>query len=190
VGFVDEIFFKMKDLSKSSKFLSLVLRHRPELIGLKLDESGWASTTDLIEKLNENSYSCDLDMLKSIVETNNKQRYAFSPDYQKIRANQGHSLDIDLKLAAQAPPEILFHGTAVQHLPSIKLQGLLRGRRHHVHLSADLQTALNVGGRHGKPVVLEVLAGEMQRCGFSFFKSENGVWLTEAVPANFLYFPL
>lgn len=179
----------MKDLSKSSKFLSLVLRHRPELIDLELDAGGWASTSELIEKLNENGYSCDFDSLKSIVETNNKQRYAFSPDFQKIRANQGHSLDIDLDLTAQVPPEILFHGTAVQNLPSIRLQGLLRGARHHVHLSAEVQTAVNVGGRHGKPVVLEVQAGEMQRCGFSFFKSENGVWLTEAVPANYLNFP-
>lgn len=179
----------MKDLAKSSKFLSLVLRHRPEEIGLQLDANGWASTTDLIERLNEHGFSCDFDSLKSIVDNNNKQRYAFTADFQKIRANQGHSLEIDLKLPVKTPPEVLYHGTAIQHIASIENLGLVKGNRHHVHLSSDISTALMVGGRHGKPIVLEVRAGEMHRCGFEFFQSDNGVWLTETVPSTFLKFP-
>ncbi len=179
----------MQDLVKSSKFLSFVLRHRPDKIGLELDENGWALTSDLLEKLNSNGYRCDFEQLKSIVENNNKKRYAFSEDFLKIRANQGHSVEIDLGLKPKMPPEILYHGTAIQNLSSIKKQGLIKGKRHHVHLSAEEGTAIQVGGRHGKPVVLKVKAGEMNRSGLLFFQSENGVWLVDSVPPDFLISP-
>lgn len=179
----------MQDLVQSSKFLSFVLRHRPDKIGLELDENGWASTADLLEKLHSNGHHWDLEQLKSIVENNNKKRFAFSEDFQRIRANQGHSVEIDLDLKPTAPPEILFHGTAIQHLPSIKKQGLTKAKRHHVHLSSEEGTAIQVGGRHGKPVVLKVKAGDMQGNGHAFYCSENGVWLTDSVPPEFLVFP-
>lgn len=168
---------------KISKYLSLVLRHRPEKIGLQLDDNGWAEVTELLEKL---PFPLDFAKLKNVVETNDKQRFAFSDDLKKIRASQGHSVQVDLGLQATAPPEILYHGTATKNLWSINGQGLKRGNRHHVHLSPAVETALRVGGRHGEAVVLKVLAGEMHRSGHSFFQSENGVWLVDEVPTEFL----
>ncbi|MCF8244006.1 MAG: RNA 2'-phosphotransferase [Saprospiraceae bacterium] len=179
----------MQDLVKSSKFLSFVLRHRPDKIGLKLEENGWAVTTELLEKLNSNNFPCDFEKLKSIVENDNKQRYAFSEDFLKIRASQGHSIKVDLGLLPKVPPGTLFHGTAGYNIPSIKKQGLLKAKRHHVHLSINEETAIQVGGRHGKPVVLRVKAIEMTRIGHVFYQSENGVWLTDTVPPEFLVFP-
>lgn len=179
----------MHDLVKKSKFLSYVLRHHPEKIGLELDENGWADTANLLEKLNTEGQTWNLESLKFIVDNNNKKRFAFSEDFMKIRANQGHSIEIDLALKPKSPPEILYHGTAILNILFIKKQGLLKGNRQHVHLSTDESTAKQVGRRHGKPVVLVVKSGEMNRKGHLFFLSENGVWLTEAVPAEFLVFP-
>ena len=178
-----------KARKKISKFLSLVLRHKPETIGLELDENGWASVEELLDKMNRDPYSLSFDDLKEVVETNDKQRFIFSEDYKQIRANQGHSIQVDLALEAQTPPGILYHGTAIKNLESIKEKGLIKGSRHHVHLSADKKTALTVGGRHGKPVVLEVQAMNMYQAGMDFFLSENGVWLTDHVPPHFISFP-
>lgn len=174
---------------KISKFLSLVLRHKPETIGLELDENGWANTADLLQKLKKNNKEISLKTLQEVVATNNKKRFAFNEDGSKIRASQGHSIQIDLGYTASIPPTTLFHGTATRFLESIKKGGLIKGSRHQVHLSKDLETATNVGGRHGKVVVLEVAAGKMQAAGFEFFVSENGVWLTDHVPVEYLIFP-
>lgn len=179
---------EMKNLTQTSKFLSLILRHRPEKIGLTLDANGWTEVSELIEKLGQHGHPLDFQELKLIVDTSDKQRFAFSEDFKKIRANQGHSVKVELGLSPVAPPQLLFHGTATKNIVSIKTSGLHRGKRHHVHLSPDENTAVQVGGRHGKAVVLKIHAGEMQRAGFTFFKSENGVWLTEEVPVQFIEF--
>lgn len=178
-----------KARKKISKFLSLVLRHKPETIGLHLDEQGWASVEELLEKINRAPYSLSFEDLKEVVATNDKQRFIFSEDYSRIRANQGHSVQVDLALEAKIPPGILYHGTAIKNLDSIRDKGLIKGSRHHVHLSSDKETAINVGGRHGKPVVLEVQAMNMYQAGMEFFQSENEVWLTDHVPAHLINFP-
>lgn len=172
-----------------SKFLSQILRHRPEKIGLELDEQGWAKVDDLLDKSLAKGMYIDRALLKIVVDTNNKKRFAFSDDGLRIRASQGHSIDIDLGLKPQKPPEILWHGTAEKSLDSIRKEGLRSMRRQHVHLSKDRQTAENVGGRHGKAVVLTVRSGEMARQKHKFYLSENGVWLTSEVPVSFLDFP-
>lgn len=173
-----------------SKFLSQILRHRPEKIGLQLDGQGWANVDELLEKAAAKGERFDRALLQIVVDTNNKKRFAFSDDGLRIRASQGHSIDIDLGLKPQKPPEILWHGTAEKSLESIRKEGLLPMRRQHVHLSKDRQTAENVGGRHGKAVVLTVRSGDMSRQKHKFFLSENGVWLTEEVPVGFLDFPV
>lgn len=177
-----------KDLVRTSKFLSLVLRHAPEKIGLVLDENGWADVSDLIERARGQGVELDRALLNEIVSTNDKKRFAFNVDGLRIRANQGHSVDIELALEPRQPPEILYHGTATRFIDSIKAQGLHSGERQHVHLSADEATAIKVGQRHGKPVVLTVRSGEMHRAGRTFVLSENGVWLTEKVPAEYIGF--
>ncbi len=171
---------------KWSKFLSLVLRHKPEIIGLSLDEQGWVTTKSLIEKMNEYGKQIDLETLLIIVETNNKKRFGFNKDKSKIRANQGHSLDIDLGYIQKTPPDILYHGTAQKYMDSIFKIGLEKRNRHQVHLSKDMETAYNVGQRHGKPIVLKVFAKQMYKDGFKFFESENKVWLTNNVPVKYL----
>ena len=172
-----------------SKFLSQILRHRPEKIGLQLDEHGWANVDELLEKSAAKGERFDRALLQIVVDTNNKKRFAFSEDGLRIRASQGHSIDIDLGLKPQKPPEILWHGTSEKSLDSIRKEGLRSMRRQHVHLSKDRQTAENVGGRHGKAVVLTVRSGEMSRQKHKFYLSENGVWLTGEVPVEFLEFP-
>lgn len=171
---------------KISKFLSLVLRHQPEKIGLRLDEAGWAEVDELIEACRAHGMAVTIEELRHVVANNDKKRFSFSDDGLSIRASQGHSIEIGLGYEPATPPEILYHGTAEQFLDSIRAQGLLKGKRHHVHLSADVETATKVGQRHGKPVVLEVKAGEMLRDGFTFHLSANGVWLTEHVPVFYL----
>lgn len=171
-----------------SKFLSLVLRHRPEKVDLELDESGWASVEWLIEASRRHGVEFTLEELQNVVASNDKKRFSLSEDGLWIRANQGHSIKVELGYAPTVPPEILYHGTAERFLASIKQQGLIRGRRHHVHLSADVDTATKVGRRHGKPVVLRVNADRMCRDGFIFYLSANGVWLTESVPVQYLVF--
>jgi putative RNA 2'-phosphotransferase len=169
-----------------SKFLSLILRHKPEAINLVLDENGWAQVDELIAQANLHNVPLTLETLHRIVATNDKKRFVFSEDHQHIRASQGHSITVDLQLEEAVPPSLLFHGTALKNLDSIKAQGLLKGERHHVHLSTDRQTAINVGSRYGKPVVIGIKAGDMHQQGFTFFRSENGVWLTDHVPSHYL----
>jgi putative RNA 2'-phosphotransferase len=178
-----------KNLVKLSKFVSLVLRHQPEVIGLKLDENGWADVDRFIELAKQNGKDISRSVLEEIVETNNKQRFSFNSEKSKIRANQGHSIDIELGLTPKQPPEQLFHGTATKFIESIRQQGLVAGNRQHVHMSSDETTATNVGQRHGKPVVLKIDTAAMHHDGFLFFCSENLVWLTEFVLPQYLEFP-
>lgn len=177
------------DLTRTSKFLSLVLRHKPDEIGLSLDENGWASVEELIVCANRSGRKLDRAIIEEVVATSDKKRFALSPDGLRIRANQGHSVEVDLALEPRQPPEILFHGTATRFLDSIRAKGLLPGSRQHVHLSLDEATAIKVGQRHGKPVVIKVRSGEMGRAGFMFFCSVNGVWLTDRVSPEYLENP-
>ena len=168
------------------KFISLILRHEPQKIGLELDSAGWADVDELLAGLKRKNRGISLAQLQELVVSNDKQRYSFNEDQTRIRANQGHSLKLDLQLEACQPPEELYHGTATRFLDSINEKGLLKGERHHVHLSANETTAHQVGSRHGKPVILTVASGEMHRKGYLFYRSENLVWLTEAVPSEFI----
>lgn len=178
----------MGDEVKISKFLSLVLRHNPALIGLELDANGWASVVELLAKMKAKGHSINMEDLKHLVETNNKKRFAFSDDFEKIRANQGHSVEVDLGYEKQVPPPILFHGTAEQNLELILKSGIKKMNRHHVHLSQDVATAQKVGMRHGKPVILSINVKGMADIGFDFYLSTNGVWLTDFVPIEFIKF--
>lgn len=175
-----------KENIKLSKFLSLVLRHQPELIGVVLEEQGWVSVRELRKKAAAYGKSISAEELVYVVENNSKKRFSFSEDKKKIRASQGHSINVDLGCEPQQPPEFLFHGTATHFVGSILKTGLEKQKRTHVHLSADRETGIKVGQRHGKPVVFEVAAGEMYAAGYLFFLSENGVWLTDVVPPGFL----
>lgn len=170
-----------KNEKTQSKFLSLILRHKPSTIGISLDGNGWAIVSELAEKM-----PIDLGLLHKIVWEDSKGRYSFNEDRTKIRANQGHSIDVDLGLVVETPPELLYHGTAVKSLPSIREKGLLSGSRQHVHLSPDVETAIAVGRRHGVPAVLTILAGDMNRSRYKFYQSANGVWLTESVPPTYI----
>ena len=178
-----------KETIKTSKFLSLILRHEPEVVGLKLGEAGWVSVDELLEAVNRHGTALTLAQLQHIVATSDKKRFAFSEDGQRIRASQGHSVEVDLQYAAQTPPEILYHGTATRFLDGIRKDGLQRMARHDVHLSAETKVTFQVGGRHGKPVLLTIRAGEMHRAGFVFRCSANGVWLVNHVPPQFIECP-
>ena len=171
---------------KLSRFISFILRHKPESVGITLDEHGWASVSELLLGINASGNEIDMKTLEEIVAEDEKQRYSFNTDKTKIRANQGHSVNVDVELKKAEPPEILFHGTGEKYVPSIKIEGLKPKSRLYVHLSSDRETAVKVGSRHGKPVVFEVNSGEMSRRGYEFFLSENGVWLTKIVPAEYL----
>ncbi len=168
------------------KFLSLVLRHDPGRIGIELDENGWANVKELIEKCKKHRYHFSMEDLIEIVETNDKQRYSFNEKCSKIRANQGHSIDIDLALTPVEPPEYLYHGTATRFLSSIMEEGIIRGRRQHVHLSKDRETAIKVGSRHGKPTILTIMSGKMYRDVVLFYQSDNEVWLTDYVDVRYI----
>jgi putative RNA 2'-phosphotransferase len=174
-----------KKIKKLSKYLSLILRHRPEKIKLQLDKNGWASVESLLEKVNASHVQFNKAELDFVVENNNKKRFSYNYNQTKIRANQGHSIDIELGYAPVEPPETLFHGTAKQFLTNIKAQGLQKMNRHHVHLSADKDTAINVGQRHGVVTVLTVQSKAMYDAGYEFFLSTNGVWLTDHVPVEY-----
>ncbi len=177
----------MSDADKKiSKFLSYVLRHRPEEIGLTLDPNGWAAVAELIEKSKSASIVLTEAKLDEIVASSDKQRFVLSSDGTRIRANQGHSIAVDLALDARQPPEFLFHGTATRFLEAIRGDGLRSMSRQHVHLSADEATARKVGERHGKVIVLKVKARDMWRANFAFFCSANGVWLTEHIAPEYL----
>lgn len=173
------------DLTKISKYISLILRHKPEVIGIQLDANGWANVEALLAGIGR-KYPIDFEVLEEIVRTDNKQRYSFNEDKTKIRANQGHSIQVDVELSVTEPPEILYHGTAERFSASIEAKGLLPQNRLYVHLSPDMETAEKVGRRHGKPVIYLVNAGQMQQDGYTFLLSANGVWLTKMVPAQYL----
>lgn len=175
-----------KQIISLSKFMSLVLRHKPETIDLTLDENEWAGTTTLIDKMNQNRVKITLESLEYVVATNTKKRFSFNIDKTKIRANQGHSINIDLQLSPVQPPPVLYHGTSQRALASILQNGLQKRNRQHVHLSPDIETAINVGKRHGKPVALIVDAAKMHKDGFEFYLSNNHIWLTDNVPAQYL----
>jgi putative RNA 2'-phosphotransferase len=169
-----------------SKFLSKHLRHAPDAIGLSLQPGGWVGVDDLLAACERAGVSLSRDELREIVSTNDKQRFAFSGDGSRIRASQGHSVDLDLQLEPRIPPALLFHGTAQQFLHAILVRGLLKMRRHHVHLSADRDTATKVGSRRRKPIILEVAAERMHAAGFVFYQSANGVWLVDHAPPHYL----
>jgi putative RNA 2'-phosphotransferase len=175
-----------KKLEKLSKFLSLVLRHKPEVIGITLDENGWVDVAELIECSRKENVELDELTLLEIVNTNDKKRFALSEDGRQIRANQGHSVTINLDLQSQVPPDILFHGTASRFIDSILLNGLTKMNRHHVHLTENIDSALAVGTRYGKPVLLIIDAKLMHEKGHLFYKSENNVWLVEMVSPDYL----
>lgn len=173
---------------KLSVFISLVLRHKPEAAGISLDEHGWAVVEELIVGINETGKNIDLHILELIVASDEKQRYSFSEDKTLIRANQGHSIAVDVELKETEPPSKLYHGTADRYLGAIKAEGLKPRNRLYVHLSQDYDTAVKVGKRHGSPVVLKIDAKRMSAAGEKFYLSENGVWLTKAVVAKYLEF--
>lgn len=169
-----------------SKFLSLVLRHQPEIICLNLDENGWADVEELQEKCANNNIHFTLEELDDLVEINDKKRFIFNEDQTKIRANQGHSIDIDLALKPQQPPEFLYHGTAENNVKSILEKGIEKRSRQHVHLSTNKDTASKVGMRHGKPVLLTIMTGKMYENGITFYLSENKVWLTDFIDPEYI----
>jgi putative RNA 2'-phosphotransferase len=178
-----------KETIKTSKFLSLILRHEPERVGLKLDAAAWVGVDELLQAANRHGVPLTLDQLKHVVATNDKKRFAFSEDGLRIRASQGHSVEVDLQYEPQVPPEFLYHGTPERFVESIHATGLNKGQRHHVHLSADAATATKVGQRRGRPVVLKIRAGDMHRAGHVFFRSANNVWLVDQVPPQFIDLP-
>ena len=178
-----------KQLVSHSKFLSLVLRHQPETIGITLDSAGWIAVEDLLAALAEHGRALTRSDLEEIVRTSDKQRFALCPDGHRIRANQGHSIEVELGHAPAVPPELLYHGTAAQFLPAIRERGLCKMQRHHVHLSAETEITLKVGARRSRPVLLIIRAGDMHRAGHAFFLTPNQVWLTDQVPPEFIEFP-
>ena len=170
---------------ETSKFISLILRHKPEVIGITLDEHGWANVEDLIEGVNK-THPLNMDGLERIVAEDEKHRYSFNEDKTLIRANQGHSIPVDVELEEVEPPKILYHGTGEKYTASIENQGLISKSRLYVHLSSDEETARKVGMRHGKPVIYIVQAGRMYKKGYKFYRSLNGVWLIKEVPLKYL----
>jgi putative RNA 2'-phosphotransferase len=169
-----------------SKFMSLVLRHQPDKIGIVLGPSGWTGIEELLNAMCRHGFPLTRVELDHVVATNDKRRFAISEDGRRIRASQGHSVDIELDYAPADPPEILYHGTVERNLASIREKGLVKGNRHHVHLSPDRETAIKVGQRYGRPVVLCVQAGAMYRDGYCFYRSDNGVWLTDEVLPQYM----
>ncbi|MCQ4164513.1 RNA 2'-phosphotransferase [Tahibacter harae] len=173
-------------LVKLSKFLSLILRHQPETIGLTLDAQGWADIAELLHKAAAAGRPIEREDLDQVIADNDKKRFTLSADGLRLRAAQGHSTPVQLDLPARTPPQRLYHGTATRFLDAILAEGLKPQARQHVHLSTDIATALDVGSRHGRAVVLGVDAAAMEAAGCRFFQADNGVWLTAAVPAQFL----
>ena len=172
-------------LTQTSRYISLILRHKPETIGITLDEHGWANVDELIAGVSR-THPLTLELLQEIVRTDEKQRYSFNEDKTLIRANQGHSIPVDVELPELEPPAILYHGTGQKYVESIDHQGLLPKSRLYVHLSTDKDTAVKVGKRHGVPVIYTIQAGKMFADGYLFYCSVNGVWLTKKVPIEYL----
>ena len=177
-----------KQLTNISKLISMVLRHKPEAVGITLDEHGWANVQELISGVNntDRRNALDMETLEEIVRTDNKQRYSFNEDHTLIRANQGHSIPVDVDLEEKTPPDVLWHGTGEKYVSSIDRQGLIPKSRLYVHLSADIETAKKVGSRHGKPVIYTIDCRKMAEDGYRFYLSANGVWLTKSVPPQYL----
>lgn len=173
-------------LKQISKRLSYILRHRPDSVGLELHEGGWLFVEELLDALARTRRALSREVLEKVVAENDKQRFEFSDDGLRIRARQGHSTQVDLGYEPSPPPDVLYHGTATKNLDSIFKQGLLKGRRHHVHMSTNQVTMLQVGMRHGKPVLLKIDAGRMFADGHEFFVTDNQVWLTDHVPPNYV----
>ncbi|ALF25558.1 RNA 2'-phosphotransferase [Fusobacterium nucleatum] len=174
---------------KLGRFISLILRHKPETIDIILDENGWADTKELIEKISKSGREINFETLERIVNENNKKRYSFNKDKTKIRAVQGHSIKVNLELKGVVPPVILYHGTAFKNLENIKKDGIKKMNRQHVHLSADIETAKNVATRHsGKYIILEIDTEAMLKENYKFYLSENKVWLTDFIPSKFIKF--
>lgn len=182
-----EVKLKQSDdpMLRASRFLSLVLRHKPEAAGVTLDEHGWADVEALLQGISKR-HPLTMEQLEEIVRTDDKQRYSFNNDKNKIRANQGHSIPVDVELAECEPPELLYHGTGEKYYDSIIESGLLPKTRLYVHLSKDIETAKSVGVRHGTPVIFTVMSGQMFKDGYLFYCSRNGVWLTKYVPPKYL----
>lgn len=174
------------DLNNISKYMSLILRHKPDVIGIELDEHGWANVNDLISGIEKDNHGFNFELLEEIVRSDSKQRYSFNDDKTLIRANQGHSIPVDVELKEKEPPEYLYHGTGEKYVKSINQDGLIPKSRLYVHLSKDIKTAENVGKRHGKEVVYRINSGQMYRDGYKFYLSENGIWLTKEVPIKYL----
>ncbi len=173
------------NVTRTSKYLSLILRHKPEAAGIDLDEHGWADVQLLLAGVNR-TRPLTMELLEEIVRTDEKGRYSFNRDKTKIRANQGHSIPVDVELDKLPPPEVLWHGTGEKYRESILMTGLVPGNRLYVHLSPDQDTARKVGARHGRLVLFQVRTGEMHQKGFDFYRSANGIWLTKRVPAEYL----
>lgn len=180
---------KDRDLTQSSKFLSLILRHEPAKFGVVLDGAGWTEVEALLAACRKHGRTIDRALLDQIVATNDKRRFSFDETGTRIRANQGHSVEVELGYEPANPPALLYHGTATRFVAAIRAEGLKKMARHHVHLSADEATAVSVGQRHGKPAVLVIDAAAMAGDGFAFFISTNKVWLVEHVPTKFIVFP-
>lgn len=169
----------------NGKYLSMILRHRPEVADVRIDEHGWAEVDQLIKGISRHR-EVDFDLLLDIVNADSKQRFSFSEDMKRIRANQGHSINVNVQMNELTPPDMLYHGTGKKSVNSIMKQGILKKDRLYVHLSKDFETAVNVGRRHGKPVVFRVHSGRMHTDGYRFFLSDNGVWLVKHVPAKYI----
>ena len=178
-----------QQITSASKFLSLILRHQPEAAGVSPDAAGWVDVEALLAGCARAGRSLTRRELEHLVATNAKQRFEFSPDGARIRASQGHSIDVELGYEPAVPPELLYHGTATRFLDAIHSEGLRKMSRHHVHLSTDPAATMQVGARHGKPALLTIRAGDMHRAGLTFFLATNGVWLVDAVPVAFIQFP-
>lgn len=174
------------NVTRMSRFLSLILRHRPEVAGIELDREGWADVAELLDGMARAGRSISLEQLVQVVERNDKGRFAFNEDRSRIRAVQGHSRRVDLGYAPVAPPERLYHGTVERFLAAIRKQGLKRGQRHHVHLSPDRETAEKVGARRGRPVILTIDSRRMAEDRHVFYLADNGVWLTDRVPPEYI----
>jgi putative RNA 2'-phosphotransferase len=172
--------------TRLSKYLSYHLRHAPQAIGLTLETGGWVKVKDLLDAAARDRYTIDRQELEAIVANNDKKRFSFDETGEKIRANQGHSVDVDLQLEPMEPPAVLYHGTAEKFMPAILEEGLQKMSRHHVHLAVDAGKAKDVGKRQGKPVVLAINTAAMVADGCIFYRSDNGVWLTDRIPPQYL----
>ena len=186
VGEKESAIISHMNLQSISRYISLILRHKPEVIGITIDEHGWANVEELIQGIAKNNPGFNKEFLEEIVRTDNKQRYSFNDDKTLIRANQGHSIPVDVELEEKEPPKILYHGTGEKYIASIDQNGLIPKSRLYVHLSKDVETAKAVGKRHGKEVVYSINSEQMYKDGYKFYLSKNGVWLTKRVPVKYL----